>query len=424
MLDANSLRSSVIYQIFVRQYGPNHDFKDVEDDLDRIQSLGVDIIYLMPIFKIGLINRKGSLGSPYAIYDYNFIDPYLGGEEGAISLINKAHQKGFKIIVDLALNHTSCDATLLEEDENYYYHKDGIVSRKCDDWSDVYDLDYNNPKLRKVIIEKVLYLVKLGFDGFRMDVCSLIPLSFWRELEAEILKINPDIIMLGESVELDFLKYIRTLGIDAPSDQDLYEVFDCLYQYDISKTFNEMTKNIDNLPKYLWDVEKQNKVFVKPKLRYLENHDLERIANTQKDILKQLWVLNYFLPGLTFLYNGSEFGIDEKPDLFELDPICEQKKNDDFSKLFKSLYEIKIMFKDYFLNANFKVESIDFKNKIYRLSYTNLGKKLVLILNFGAPLKYQIMLPAGTYFDYLNKQEIKINYSGDIKIDKYVLIEV
>ena len=297
MIDSNKLRNQVIYQIFVRQYGANHSFRDVYNDLDRIKELGTDIIYLMPIFPIGKLNRKGSLGSPYSIYDYTKIDEYLGGEKELKKLIDKTHEKGMRIIFDVALNHTSCDATLLQQNENYYYHKDGKVSRKCEDWSDVLDLDYNNLELHDILIKDMCNLIKLGFDGFRMDVCSLIPMVFWRKLYKELIKINEDVIMVGESVEPSFLEYIRTLGVDAPDDLDLYEVFDTLYQYDINDSWNKMKNTkLLSLNEYLSDVLKQNKIFSKPKLRYLENHNLSTFT---------------FGRGLTWLDTGTQESLAE-----------------------------------------------------------------------------------------------------------------
>ena len=71
-------RNQLLYSVFVRDYGLNGTFQDVEEDLDRIRSLGTDIIWFMPIHPIGKIGRKGSIGSPYAISDYRAVNPDFG----------------------------------------------------------------------------------------------------------------------------------------------------------------------------------------------------------------------------------------------------------------------------------------------------------------------------------------------------------
>ena len=73
-----SLRNKMIYQVFVRQFSVTHDFNGVIAQLDRIKDLGTDILYLLPFYPIGKKDRKGSIGSPYSIYDYRSIDPLNG----------------------------------------------------------------------------------------------------------------------------------------------------------------------------------------------------------------------------------------------------------------------------------------------------------------------------------------------------------
>lgn len=89
--DKRKYNNQTIYQIFVRQFSPSHDFNGVYSQLDRIKGLGTDIIYLMPFYPIGKLNRKGSIGSPYSICDYRKIDGLNGTTEDFIRLLNGAH---------------------------------------------------------------------------------------------------------------------------------------------------------------------------------------------------------------------------------------------------------------------------------------------------------------------------------------------
>ena len=413
MKDSNKLRNDVIYQVFVRQHGIHHDFSDVKADLNRIKDLGVDIIYLMPIFPIGKINRKGTYGSPYSIYDYNQIDEFLGGKEKLLDLINECHKLNLKIIVDLALNHTSCDATLLSKNEKYYYHLNGEVGRKCADWSDVLDLNYDNLDLYPEIINSVSNLLRLGFDGFRMDVCSLIPMKFWNELYKKLILINPDVIMVGESVHPQFRDYIRTLNVDAPSDLELYDVFDVLYQYDIDDSLVKLReshgKEVSN---YILAVYNQNKYYAKPKLRYLENHDTSRIASHVTNKLNVLHAINYFLPGLTFIYAGEEYKIDKRPDLFELDPIDFKNVKGDYSLLFKRMAAIRKM--DYFYINDFEI--VKNNTNLFVLRYKKEDKSLYGIFNFSDNIsKVKLEVKSGKYLNLFNNEYFTIDDSIDIK---------
>ncbi len=84
----------MIYEVFPRNHRPNGTFLDVAADLPRIRSMGVDVVWLMPIHPIGRVNRKGSLGSPYSIADYREINPELGSRADFARLIEKAPLPG------------------------------------------------------------------------------------------------------------------------------------------------------------------------------------------------------------------------------------------------------------------------------------------------------------------------------------------
>ena len=110
---SKNLRSQVFYQIFVRNYKEGT-FKAVMKDLDRIQELGADWIYLLPVHPTGELHRKGSLGSPYAIKDYRAVDPHLGTMEDFKALADAVHARGMKLMMDIVYNHTSPDSWLVQ----------------------------------------------------------------------------------------------------------------------------------------------------------------------------------------------------------------------------------------------------------------------------------------------------------------------
>lgn len=319
------LNNQTIYQVFVRQFSPTHDFNGVTKQLDRIKALGTDILYLIPFYPIGKLNRKGETGSPYAIYDYTKIDPLNGTEEDFKNLLDEAHKRGMKVIIDMVLNHTSRDSVLLQQHEDWFYHINGKPANKVGDWSDVYDLDYSKPELCDVITQILCDWVKRGVDGFRMDVCSLVPAHFWAQATKALHKLNPDIIMLGESVEINFIRELRKLGCDAMSDGEAYNYFDILYVYDIHDTQSAyIEKKGGTLGAWLKDVLNQEGRYPSDyvKARYLDNHDRLRAAQFwHGDKLKMLWALNFYLKGAAFVYAGDETSFEKQNDLFEIDEV-------------------------------------------------------------------------------------------------------
>ena len=320
-----SLNNQTIYQVFIRQFSPTHDFNGVTKQLDRIKALGADILYLIPFYPIGKLNRKGEVGSPYSIYDYTKIDPLNGTEQDFKNLLNSAHEKGLKVIIDMVLNHTSRDSVLLQQHEDWFYHANGKPANKVGDWSDVYDLDYSKKELCDKITEILCNWVKLGVDGFRMDVCSLVPAHFWAQAVNALHKINPNVIMFGESVEINFIRELRKLGCEAMSDGEAYNYFDILYVYDVHDTQSAFVeKNGGTLGAWLKDVLNQEGRYKLDyvKSRYLDNHDRPRVAKFwQGDKLKMLWALNFYLKGTAFVYAGDETSFEKQNDLFEIDEV-------------------------------------------------------------------------------------------------------
>ena len=162
-----TLRRSVIYELYVRSHTPQGTFRAVVPDLDRIAALGVDIIWLMPIHPIGVKNKKGSLGCPYANRDYRTVNPEYGTLEDFLFLVEEIPRRGMKCIIDVVYNHTSPDATLVTEHPEYFYTRvDGTRGKKVGDWTDVVDLDYENRALWQYQNETLCYRAQI-VDGFR-----------------------------------------------------------------------------------------------------------------------------------------------------------------------------------------------------------------------------------------------------------------
>lgn len=319
-------RNLVIYEIFVRNHGPNGTFADVQADLARIRSLGVDVVWFMPIHPVGLFKRKGSRGSPYAIADYREVNPEYGTKEDFRRLVEAAHALGLKVMIDVVFNHTAADSRLLEEHPEWFHQDEsGRPATTVPEWSDVIDLAYPNPELATYLVETLLGWVESGVDGFRCDVASLVPLDFWLQARQAVAQVRPGVIWLAESVHIGWLPERRAAGLRAHSDAELYQAFDLTYDYDAWPSWQAAVRGEAPLSRYLEFLRLQDGIYPAnyAKLRCVENHDQPRILSFAPSRAQALaWTaFAAFNQGAFLIYAGEEAGATRTPSLFEVDPI-------------------------------------------------------------------------------------------------------
>ena len=138
-------KDAVIYEVNIRQHTEAGTFKAFEKDIPRLKALGIDILWLMPIHPVGEENRKGTLGSYYAVKDYKAINPEFGTAADFRSLIKTAHENDMKLIIDWVANHTAWDHVWTTEHVDWYnLTADGGFQPPVADWADVIDLNYDN----------------------------------------------------------------------------------------------------------------------------------------------------------------------------------------------------------------------------------------------------------------------------------------
>lgn len=317
------LRNTTLYSIFVRNHGGT--FRAVAEDIPRIRDLGVDAVWLLPIHPIGREKRKGSLGSPYAIADYRKVNPEYGTMEDFCYLADVVHQHGMKLMIDVVYNHTSPDSWLREHHPEWFYRKaDGSFGNHVGEWSDIIDLDYNQPELWDYQIETLKMWAEI-VDGFRCDVAPLVPLEFWKRARKEVETVRPGCIWLAESVEPSFTRDNRNRGMISHSDSELYQAFDICYDYDIYGDFMDYVQGKTPLAAYIAALERQESIYPADyvKLRFLENHDRSRMAFLFPDRKVRInWLTwMFFQKGMALLYGGQEWECVHRPGLFDADPV-------------------------------------------------------------------------------------------------------
>lgn len=351
-MHATTLRRAVpetvsIYQVFIRNFTEEGSFRAAENRLDSVKELGFDWVYLTPVHPIGKAARKGSVGSPYAVADYRKVDEASGGLAGFDSFIAAARARGLKVMIDVVYNHTAPDSRLAAEKPEWFLRgKGGKPGRKCEEWSDVVDLDFSSGGgLREELISTLEYWRDRGVEGFRCDVASLVPVDFWIEARRRVNRAQDGeeaspVLWLAESVHPSFLLSMRERGFGAWSDAELHAAFDLTYDYDGWERLEKAWSGELPLARYLEYLEVQNAAYPAGarKIRYLENHDQERAAaRFGRGSRLRAWTAFYqFLPGIAFAYMGQENAVDRRPSLFERDPVPWKDGDSAFRAFFKA----------------------------------------------------------------------------------------
>jgi 1,4-alpha-glucan branching enzyme len=315
--DADWVARSALYEVFVRDFSPSGDFKGLAAGLGRIDSSGANVVWLMPVQPIGVMNRKGTLGSPYALKDYRAINPALGTATDLKELIAAAHQRGLKVILDWVPDHTAADHPWITEHPDYYHRNDkGEASTprdpdgKLTDWTDVAQLDFGNPAVRREMTATMVWWLKeFDLDGFRVDVAGFVPYDYWKETLPVIrASVSRPILLLAEWGD----PQVHNLGFDLSYSWDSYKRLKAVWKGARADSF--VAKEVVDLT-------------VMPpgagRLRFTTNHDETAWDQPPVAIFgagagaRAAYVASILLPGRPLLYNGQEVESPQKLPLFE-----------------------------------------------------------------------------------------------------------
>lgn len=325
-----------IYQVNTRNYTSTGTFGDFASHLDRLQDLGVGIIYFMPVHPIGQQNRLGSLGSPYSVYDYRSINPEFGTMEDFTTLVQAIHARGMYVIMDWVPNHTSWDNPLTVAHPEWYVTDDhgNFTSPPGTNWSDVIQLDYSSDSLRKYMIESMAYWVKeADIDGFRCDAVSFTPLDFWSSAIDTLKAIKPELLLLAED---DGTQY-KTVGFDMSYAWGYHGFGDGIIKR-IVNGFSDATA----LDFYLiseWYHYYPEHI----RMYFTSNHDENAWHGTvfeQFGVAAETFsVLTGLLPGMQLIYGGQEAGLDKRLAFFDKDAIA--WRDHPFGDMYTTLLQLK-----------------------------------------------------------------------------------
>lgn len=325
---------SVVYEVNIRQFSPEGTFKGVEAQLPRLKELGVDVLWLMPMYEIGTVERKGTLGSYYAISDYKKVNPEFGTMEDFEHLLDVAHQMGFKVILDWVANQTAPDHVWMTEKPADFYERDAEGNAIWEyDWTDTRSLNYENQEVWWAQDDAMRFWLEKGVDGFRCDAAGEVPAEFWYAIMPKMNKDYPEAYFLAEA-ERDNLADSRTT-FDANYAWELHHLLNSLAQG--SKTPADLKEYLDRdaarFPKEAF------------RLTFTSNHDENSWAGTEFEregkAADACAVLCFTLPASQpLIYTGQEIGLSRRLAFFEKDPITDWSANE-HTAFYKTLVDLK-----------------------------------------------------------------------------------
>lgn len=201
-----------IYEVNIRQYTPEGTFAAFAKHLDRLKEMGVQTLWFMPINPISKTDRKGSLGSYYAVSDYTAINPEYGTMDDWKSLVKQAHEKGFKVLIDWVPNHTGADHYWLQKHPDFYVKDSTGKPVSQFDWTDTRKLNFANAELRDTMIQQMKYwFTETGIDGMRCDYAVGPSRDFWKTCISELKRTKRNAFMLAEADSA----WLHEVGFDA-----------------------------------------------------------------------------------------------------------------------------------------------------------------------------------------------------------------
>ena len=413
------IAQGVLYEVNIRQFTNEGTFEAFAKELPKVKALGVNILWFMPTFPISTTKSKGPLGSYYAVSDYKGVNPEYGSLEDLKSLVNKAHEMGMYVIFDWVPGHTGWDHVWIKEHPEFYLKNeageiiDPIDPRTGESfgWTDVADLDYDNPAMREAMKEAMLYWIKeVDIDGYRVDQAYAVPMDFYEDTFAAMRALKP-VFLLGET------------DANHPGGFEHLKNFDASYDF----PGHHLTKEIAHGKKTVLDYSNHRENFINKHdpshflLNFVSSHDENAWSGTVDEIYGDashaVMALNYMSPGLPFLYSGVEYDLNKRLLFFEKDSF--PRVAGETYQLLKQLGELKQNHPS--LNAGkeagkFNQIETSLGEKVLAFERTKAGDTIVFMANLSKE-HIGFTSPYNGYFKrYQDNKPKRLSYSYEYRM--------
>ena len=428
----------VIYEVFVRNFSPEGNLKGVEAQIPRLKELGVDVVWLMPIYKLGDTGKWGSYSSPYAIKNYRMIDPDNGTEQDLRDLVKTIHDNDMEIWFDWVGNHTAMDNVWVESHPEFYSKKDGEFVHPFNGmWKDVYELNRDSEAMQDTMVSDMQYWVdEFDIDGYRCDYASGPSPELWRKASERVLKDGKRVAWLAEDSNRpslvkngyfdynycwDFQEHVLKGFANNPDLDKLRAACELLANEGI--TLGEASAPEDTI---------RRPYEGRSRMVYLVNHDVVQDQGGTEDVVyhkyvRPLTVLQFTVYGMPLLYNGQEINYNSggRVSIAEKTPIDWNNPNPEMADMIKTLIKIKHSQpalrtgKESGRLTNLSTSADD---AVYAYKRTLGDENVVVMLNFSdKDQKFNIPkgLPEGDYSDAFTGNEMGTSGASEFFLPPY-----
>ncbi|MGZ3756938.1 MAG: alpha-amylase family glycosyl hydrolase [Mucilaginibacter sp.] len=287
-----------LYQVNTRSFSKEGNFKGVITRLDSIKALGINVVYIMPIYPVGTLKGKDS---PYATKDYNAVGSEFGTLDDLRALVDGAHKRKMAVMLDFVANHTSWDNPWIAN-KSWYEQDSNRNIKYPSNWEDVAQLNFKNDDMRLALVRSMKsWVLKANIDGFRCDYADGPPADFWKQAIDTLKNIKTHkLLMLAEGSKAS--NY--TAGFDLNFGFNFYGTIKSVY----GRSRSVKTIDAANTREYAGATAGQGMV------RYLTNHDVNSSDGTAFDLFggqkgsMAAFVVVAYMKGVPMVYNGQEIG--------------------------------------------------------------------------------------------------------------------
>lgn len=405
------VRDAVLYQLNIRQFTPEGNFESILPHIPKIKALGIDIVWLMPIFPIaekekkcdeGETNPENCWGSPYAAADFETIHPKYGNAQDLKNLIAAIHANDMKVILDFIPNHTGFDSKWMHEHPEWFVQKNGVVqpvtSNEGEVWADIAQLDLTNTEMREAWMRVHEYWVRdFDFDGIREDCSWAIPTDYWAELRVRLDKIKP-VFMLGE---------------DEIHGKEQFPVcFECNYGWGTHHFIKQIAKGKSATLLNMHTEDIKNRLGrLGWQMNFTQNHDENTWHGSEKDLFGDgadcFTTLCFAIEGMPLIYNGQEVSLTKRLSFFGKDEIdwTGTSRRDWFKSLCDLKHNNQALWNGLYGGELVGINNTD-NDKVYSFRRAKGDSQVVCIFNLSnTPTKINLIGEsfAGNYMEYFSK---------------------
>ena len=364
-----------IYEVNVRQYTPEGTFSAFAKHLDRLKAMGVQTLWFMPLSPIGKKDRKGTMGSYYAVADYTSINPEFGTMEEWKDLVKTIHEKGMKVLIDWVPNHTAADHVWITTHPDFYV-KDNVGNPAVPfDWTDTRQLDYSNETMQDSMIASMKYWVtETAIDGYRVDVAWNVRQQFWLRCIAQLKQLNSNMFFLAEGDK----SYLMKSGFDAFYPWDMYHKMVAVAAGD------RPARSLDSV-KAIYDTAYPKQAIP---LYFTSNHDENSWGKSDYEtfpgpVHAPFAVFTQTMAGsVPLIYSGQEEPVLHKIEFFEKDPMNFELLQRE--KFYKTLLDLRKSNAALAADADYKKIKVGDDNAIFSFIREKGNDKILVILNLSS----------------------------------------